>query len=168
MVLWTERYIERLPKRSTWLLRSLHTEFRMRFLSKFLLQMSKTQKIEPDPKKIYDRLKFRRKCVNVIDTTWKKVKVTWHTATHTRNSCSAFNPSKVHTHSSEHTHTVNTLPEQWAAIYAAASWGFGALLKGTSVVVLMVERALVIHSPQLQFLPAETWTRNLWITSPTL
>ncbi len=27
---------------------------------------------------------------------------------------SAFNPSKVHTH------TVNTYPEQWAAIYAAA------------------------------------------------
>ncbi len=40
--------------------------------------------------------------------------------THTRNSCSAFNPSKVHTHSSEHTHTVNTHQEQWAAIYAAA------------------------------------------------
>ncbi len=74
--------------------------------------------------------------------------------THTRNSCSAFN----HTHSSEHTHTVNTHPEQWAAIYAAApgsSWGFGALLKGTSVVVLSVERALYIHSPQLQFLPAQ-------------
>ncbi len=30
------------------------------------------------------------------------------------------NPSKVHTHSSEHIHTVNTHPEQWAAIYAAA------------------------------------------------
>ncbi len=40
--------------------------------------------------------------------------------THTRNLCSAINPSKVHTHSSEHTHTVNTHPEQWAAIYAAA------------------------------------------------
>ncbi len=39
--------------------------------------------------------------------------------THTRNLCSAFIPSKVHTHSSEHTHTVNTHPEQWAAIYAA-------------------------------------------------
>ncbi len=38
--------------------------------------------------------------------------------THTRNLCSAFNPSKVHTHR-EHTHTVNTHPEQWAAIYAA-------------------------------------------------
>ncbi len=40
--------------------------------------------------------------------------------THTRNLCSAFNPSKVHTHSSEHTHTVNTHTEQWAAIYAVA------------------------------------------------
>ena len=38
--------------------------------------------------------------------------------THTQNSCSAFNPSKVHTHSSEHTHREH--PEQWAAIYAAA------------------------------------------------
>ncbi len=28
-------------------------------------------------------------------------------------------PIKVHTHSSEHTHTVNTHPEQWAAIYVA-------------------------------------------------
>ncbi len=26
----------------------------------------------------------------------------------------------AHTHSSEHTHTVNTHPEQWAAIYTAA------------------------------------------------
>ncbi len=40
---------------------------------------------------------------------------------HTRNSCSAFIPSKVHRHSSEHTRTVNTHPEQWAAIYAAAT-----------------------------------------------
>ncbi len=33
-----------------------------------------------------------------------------------------------------------------------SSWGFGALLKGTSVVVLRVERVLYIHSPHLQFL----------------
>ncbi len=39
--------------------------------------------------------------------------------TNSRNLCSAFIPSKVHTHSSEHTHTMNTHPEQWAAIYAA-------------------------------------------------
>ncbi len=35
-----------------------------------------------------------------------------------------------------------------------SSCGFGALLKSTSVVVLKVKRALVIHSPHLQSLPA--------------
>ncbi len=35
-----------------------------------------------------------------------------------------------------------------------SSWGFGALLKGTLVVVLKVERVLYIHSPHRQFLPA--------------
>ncbi len=62
----------------------------------------------------------------------------------------------VNTHTHTHTHTVNTHPEQWAAIYAAApgeQLGVRALLKGTSVVVLRVERALYIHSPHLQFLP---------------
>ncbi len=77
--------------------------------------------------------------------------------THTRNSCSAFNPSKVHTHSSEHTHTVNTHPEQWAAIYAAAPgeqlgvqcFAQGHLSRG----IVGGERTLVIHSPHLQFQP---------------
>ncbi len=55
-------------------------------------------------------------------------------------------PSKVHTHISEHTHR-----QQWAAIYCC---GFGALLKGTSVMALRVERALYIHSPHRQFLLA--------------
>ncbi len=54
-----------------------------------------------------------------------------------------------YTHSSEHTHTVNTHPEQWAAIYAAAP-----------IEQLGVERALYIHSPHRQFLPAETRTRK--------
>ncbi len=41
--------------------------------------------------------------------------------THTQNLCSAFNPSKcTHTAVNTHTHTKNTHPEQWAAIYAAA------------------------------------------------
>ncbi len=45
---------------------------------------------------------------------------------------------------------------QWEAILRrpGSSWGIGALLKGlTSVVVLKVERALVIHSPHQQSLP---------------
>ncbi len=86
---------------------------------------------------------------------WKWLDMWPSMVTHTWNLCSAINPSKVHTYSSEHTHTVNTHKEQWAAIYAAAPGEqFGALLKGlTSVVVLKVERALYIHSPHLQFLP---------------
>ncbi len=70
--------------------------------------------------------------------------------THTRNLSSAFNPSKCTLTA------VNTHLEQWAAILRrpGSSWGIGALLKGlTSVVVLKVERALVIHSPHLQSLP---------------
>ncbi len=70
--------------------------------------------------------------------------------THTRNLFSAFNPSKCTLTA------VNTHPEQWAAMLRrpGSSWGIGALLKGlTSVVVLKVERALVIHSPHRQFLP---------------
>ncbi len=62
------------------------------------------------------------------------------------------NSKLVLTHSNEHTHT----PEQWAAIYAAvpgSSLGLGALLKGTEVMVLRVEKVLDIHSPHLQFLP---------------
>ncbi len=51
-----------------------------------------------------------------------------------------------------------------------SSWGFGALLKGlTSVVVLKVERVLVIHSPP-PTIPAgpEIRTHDLRVTSPTL
>ncbi len=40
-------------------------------LSKCLLRMRKIEKIEPDPN--YDRWKFRRQCVNVIDITWGRM-----------------------------------------------------------------------------------------------
>ncbi len=104
----------------------------------------------------------------------------WHDiwpsmVTNTRNLCSAFNPSTVHTHSSEytHTHTVNTVnthtqltvnththtdththTEQWAAIYAVApgeQLGVRCLAQGWRV-----ERTLYIHSPPppQQFLSA--------------
>ncbi len=78
--------------------------------------------------------------------------------THTQNLCSAFNPSKVHTHSSEHTHTpwahTRSSGQPFMPRRPGSSWGFSALLKGTSVVVLRVEIVLDIHSPHLQFLPA--------------
>ncbi len=89
--------------------------------------------------------------------------------THTRNLCSAFNPSKVHTHTAVNTHTH---PEQWAAIYAAApgeQLGVRYLAQGhLSRGIEGGESA--VHSLPPQTIPAgpETRTRNLWVTSPTL
>ncbi len=68
---------------------------------------------------------------------------------------------------SVHTHTVNTHPEQWAAIYAAApgeQLGIRCLAQGHLSYGIEVEKAkLYIHSPT-----DKTQTHNLWITSPTL
>ncbi len=73
---------------------------------------------------------------NKIILKWKWCDIQPSMMTHTRNLCSVFNPSKVHTrththahthahtyahahtHAHTHTHTVNTHPEQ--CIYAAA------------------------------------------------
>ncbi len=55
-----------------------------------------------------------------------------------------------------HTHTLWTHTQssgQPLLQRPGISWGFGALLKGTSVMVLKVERVLFIHNPHLQFLP---------------
>ncbi len=64
---------------------------------------------------------------------------------------------KKHTHSSEHTHCEHT-PGAVGSHLCCGAWGAvgGSMLaqKGTSVVVLKEERALYIHSPHLQFLPA--------------
>ncbi len=85
---------------------------------------------------------------------WINVKVTWHIAKY-GDPYSEFvlciYPSNVHTHSSEHTRSSG---QPFMLRRLGSSWGFGALLKGTSVVVLRVKRALDIHSPHLQSLPA--------------
>ncbi len=62
------------------------------------------------------------------------------------------------THTAVNTHTpwthTRSSGQPFMLRRPGSSWGFGALLKGTSVVVLKEERALYIHSPHLQFLPA--------------
>ncbi len=78
--------------------------------------------------------------------------------THTRNLCSDFNLSKMHTNISEHTQTVNTHPEQWAAIYAAEpreQLGVRCLAQGhLSCGIEGGESAVHSLPPHLQFLPA--------------
>ncbi len=66
-------------------------------------------------------------------------------------------PTCTHTAVNTHTHrehSTRSSGQPFMLRCPGSSWGFGALLKGTSVVVLKVERALYIHSPHLQFLPA--------------
>ncbi len=108
-------------------------------------------------------------------------KRTWRVATHTRNLCSAFNPSKcTHTAVSseqthKHTHTVNTHPEQWAAIYAVApgeKLGVRCLAQGSHLShgIEGGESAWTFTPLPPPTIPAgpETRTHALWVTSPTL
>ncbi len=98
--------------------------------------------------------------------------------THTRNLCSAFNSSKC-THTTvrneqthTHTHTVNTHPEQWAANAAALGEQLGVrcLDQGSHLSRDIESGESAGHSLPPPTIPAglETWTRNLWVTSPTL
>ncbi len=65
-------------------------------------------------------------------------------------------PRCTHTQQWTHTHREHTQSsgQSFMLRRPGSSWGFSALLKGTSVVLLKEDRALYIHSPHLQLLPA--------------
>ncbi len=64
-------------------------------------------------------LPFLSKLLEKVVWQWRDIESS--IVTHTRNLCSAINPSKVHTHTAVNTHTPWThTRKQWAAIYAAA------------------------------------------------
>ncbi len=76
----------------------------------------------------------------------------------------------AHTHTHTHTRTHTRSSGQPMLRHPRSSWGFGALLKGlTSVVVLRVEESAGYSLPP-PTIPAgpETRTRNFRVTSPTL
>ncbi len=84
---------------------------------------------------------------------WKhQVKVKWHSSKYS-DPYSEFvlhiYPSNVHTHK-PWTHSQSS-GQPFMLRLLGRSWGFGALLKGTSV----MEKALYIHSPHLLVLPAQ-------------
>ncbi len=81
--------------------------------------------------------------ITEFNSTWRDM---WSSMlTHTRNLCSAVNK---HTHRE---HTPGAVGSHFT--HNRSSLGFGALLKGTSVMVLKVERPLDIHSSHKQILP---------------
>ncbi len=104
-------------------------------------------------------------CIWKWNWKWRDIRPSM--VTHTRNLCSAFDPSKVHTHSSEHT------PGAVGSHLCCGTWG----AVGGSVPCSRAPqswywgwRESAVHSLPPPTIPAgpETRTRNLWITSPTL
>ncbi len=89
--------------------------------------------------------------------------------THTRNWCSAFNPSKcTHTAVSSE-HTPGAVGRAVMLQRPGSSWGFGVLLKDTSVVVWKEERA--VHSLPPPTIPAgprlepATFRLRVWLSN---
>ncbi len=107
---------------------------------------------------------------NIISEKWKWRDMWPSMVTHTRIALHLTHPKWTHT--AVNTHTVNTHPEQWAAIYAAApgeQLGVRCLAQGhLSHGIEGGESA--VHSLPPPTIPAgpETRTRNLSLTSPTL
>ncbi len=104
------------------------------------------------------------------------MKVTWHSAKY-GNPYSEFvlciDPiQSAHTHR-EHTHTVNTHPEQWAAIYVAApreAVGVQCLAQGHLSRGIEGGESADIYSPHLQFLPdlrlePTTFGLRVWLSN---
>ncbi len=80
-------------------------------------------------------------------------------------------PKCAHTQQWTHTHTVNTHPEQWAAIAAAPREQLGVRCLAQEHLSRGIEggesAGYSLPSPTIPARP-ETRTRNLWVTSPTL
>ncbi len=112
---------------------------------KILLHITSHHKMARQKESVTGIAEFFKLSGSELSKKWK-----WHDkrpsmVTHTQNLCSAFNPSKVHTHTA-----VNTYTEQWTAIYAAApgeQFGVRCLAQGHLSRGIEVDRALDIRSP---------------------
>ncbi len=89
-----------------------------------------------------------------------KEEVKWHVAKY-GDPYSEFNPSK-YTHSSEHTHTMNTHPEQWAANAAAPGEQLGVrcLAQGSHLSRGIEGGERARYSLPLTYNPCRTWDSN--------
>ncbi len=144
-------------------------------MSKVPLEL--TEQYSNEKQKIKIRLNkniFIIKIKGTILINNRVVKSKWHTAKYSdpySESMLYIYPSKcTQTAVNAHTHREHTRSsgQPFMLRRPGSSWVFGVLLKGTSVVVLKVERA--VHSFPPPTIPAgpETRTRNLSIMSLTL
>ncbi len=97
-----------------------------------------------------------------------KVKVM---VTHTRNSCSAFNPSKVHTRSREHTHCEHTPGAVGSHLCCGARGAVGSSVPCSRAPQSWYwewRERCTFTPPSYNSCWPESRTRNLWVMSPTL
>ncbi len=102
----------------------------------------------------------------------KRSDVSWRVAKygdHTLNFCSAFNPSKW---TNTHTHHEHKPGAVGSHLCSGTRWAFGVrcLAQGSHLSRGIEGGLSAGHSLPPPTIPAgpETWTRNLWVTSPTL
>ncbi len=121
-----------------------------------------------ESKMFCEKYHYIHKHTDISEVTYDQVwwPILWICALHLTH------PKYTHTHSSEHTHIMNTHPEQWAAIYAAApgeQLGVRCLAQGhLSCGIEGGESAVHSLPPTYNSCRPETRTHNLSITSPTL
>ncbi len=102
------------------------------------------------------------------------VKVTWHTATYLEFVFCIYPSKCTHTavNTNTHTHTWSSGQPLMGAAFIlwrpGSSWGFGALLKGTSSWYWRWRECCTFTPPTDNPCWTETWTHNLSIMSPTL
>ncbi len=104
---------------------------------------------------------------------WKWSDIQPSMVTHTRNLCSEINPSKVHTNSSEHTHThcEHTPGAVGSHLCCGARGAVGGSVPCSRAPQSWYRgwrEHWTFTSPTYNSCWLETRTRNLWITSPTL
>ncbi len=86
----------------------------------------------------------------------KEIDIRPSMVTHTQNLCSAFNPSKVHTHSSEHKHCDHTPGAVGSRLCCGVRGAVGGSVPCSRTPRRDIEggeRALDTHSPHRQSLP---------------
>ncbi len=114
-------------------------------------------------------LKYIHACVCIYiyiinDVTWRDIRPSM--VTHTRNLCSAFNPSKVHTHSSEH--TPGAVGSHLCCGARGAVGGSVPCSRAPQSWYWGWRECSTFTPPTYNSCRPETRTRNLSITSPNL
>ncbi len=127
----------------------------------FLSQLAAKVKLQKEQSwmyRIYTKMKVKK---------WSESDIWPSMVTHTRNLCSAFNPSKVHTHTHRE-HTPGAVGSHLCCSARGAVGGSVPCSRAPQSWYWRRREHCTFTPPTYNSCRPETRTRNLWITSPTL